>query len=68
MLIGVNDGRYFLRLFHCIDKQGNIILPDAVEYRSARHSSPPTEQRPPCRSSCLVDCSIDEKMSLLSLE
>ncbi|CAN6163038.1 unnamed protein product, partial [Urochloa humidicola] len=76
MLIGVNDGRYFLGLFHCIDKQGNIILQDAVEYRSARHSSPPTEQRclglilipAACRSSCEVDCSIEEKMSLLCLE
>ncbi|TKW23159.1 hypothetical protein SEVIR_4G275300v4 [Setaria viridis] len=76
MLIGVNDGRYFLGLFHCIDKQGNIILQDAVEYRSARHSSPPTEQRclgiilipATCRSSCQVDCSIEEKMSLLCLE
>ncbi|KAG2607942.1 N-alpha-acetyltransferase 38-A, NatC auxiliary subunit-like [Panicum virgatum] len=76
MLIGVNDGRYFLGLFHCIDKQGNIILQDAVEYRSARHSSPPTEQRclglilipAACRSSCQVDCSIEEKMSLLCLE
>ncbi|KAF8687349.1 hypothetical protein HU200_043034 [Digitaria exilis] len=76
MLIGVNDGRYFLGLFHCLDKQGNIILQDAVEYRSARHSAPPTEQRSlglilipaACRSSCQVDCSIDEKMSLLCLE
>ncbi|CAL5040006.1 unnamed protein product [Urochloa decumbens] len=76
MLIGVNDGRYFLGLFHCIDKQGNIILQDAVEYRSARQSSPPTEQRclglilipAACRSSCQVDCSIEEKMSLLCLE
>ncbi|XP_066372844.1 uncharacterized protein [Miscanthus floridulus] len=61
MLIGVNDGRYFHGLFHCIDKHGNIILQDAVEYRSAaRHCSPPTEQRclglilipAACRSSC----------------
>ncbi|KQK17114.1 uncharacterized protein LOC100838157 [Brachypodium distachyon] len=77
MLIGVNDGRYFLGLFHCIDKQGNIILQDAVEYRSARHSpSPPTEQRclglilipAACRLSCHVDCFIEEQMSLLSLD
>ena len=77
MLIGVNDGRYFHGLFHCIDKQGNIILQDAVEYRSAaRHCSPPTEQRclglilipAACRSSCQVDCSVEEKMSLLCLE
>ena len=77
MLIGVNDGRYFLGLFHCIDKQGNIILQDAVEYRSARHSSSsPMEQRglglilipAACRSSCHVDCFIEEQMSLLSLD
>uniref|UniRef100_J3MGU7 Sm domain-containing protein n=2 Tax=Oryza brachyantha TaxID=4533 RepID=J3MGU7_ORYBR len=76
MLVGVNDGRYFLGLFHCVDKQGNILLQDAVEYRSARHSSPsPTEQRSlglilipaACRSSCHVDCSVEGSMSLLSL-
>ncbi|XP_008777091.1 uncharacterized protein LOC103697088 [Phoenix dactylifera] len=76
MLIGVNDGRFFLGLFHCIDKQGNIILQDAVEYRSTRRSLPsPMEQRSlglilipsSCRSSCHVDCSIEEHMSLLSL-
>nr|XP_029116207.1 uncharacterized protein LOC114912677 [Elaeis guineensis] len=76
MLIGVNDGRFFLGLFHCIDKQGNIILQEAVEYRSTRRSSPsPMEQRSlglilipaSCRSSCHVDCSIEEHMSLLSL-
>lgn len=76
MLIGVKDGRYFLGLFHCIDKQGNIILQDAVEYRSAHASAPPTEQRclglilipAACRSSCQVDCSLEEKMSLLCLD
>jgi small nuclear ribonucleoprotein (snRNP)-like protein len=76
MLIGVKDGRYFLGLFHCIDRQGNIILQDAVEYRSARPSSPPTEQRclglilipAACRSSCQVDCSVEEKMFLLCLD
>ncbi|XP_047074723.1 uncharacterized protein LOC124684458 [Lolium rigidum] len=77
MLVGVIDGRYFLGLFHCIDKQGNIILQDAVEYRSARHSSSsPMEQRclglilipAACRSSCHVDCFIEEQMSLLSLD
>ncbi|XP_042489460.1 uncharacterized protein LOC122069499 [Macadamia integrifolia] len=77
MLVGVNDGRFFLGVFHCIDKQGNIILQDAVEYRSTRRSSPsPMEQRclglilipSSCRSSCHVDCSIDEQLSLLSLE
>ena len=76
MLIGVKDGRYFVGLFHCIDKQGNIILQDAMEYRTARASSPPTEQRclglilvpAACRSSCQVDCSVEEKMSLLCLD
>jgi small nuclear ribonucleoprotein (snRNP)-like protein len=78
MLIGVKDGRYFLGLFHCIDKQGNIILQDAVEYRSARpSSSPPTEQRclglilvpAACRSSCQVDCcSVEGKLSLLCFD
>lgn len=77
MLVGVNDGRYFLGLFHCVDKQGNIILQDAVEYRSARRSSPsaPKEERclglilipASCRSSCHVDCFIEEQMVLLSL-
>ncbi|PIA39193.1 hypothetical protein AQUCO_02700402v1 [Aquilegia coerulea] len=76
MLIGVNDGRFFMGAFHCIDKQGNIILQDAVEFRTTRRSSPaPMEQRclglilipSSCRSSCHVDCSIEEQMSLLSL-
>ncbi|XP_048541385.1 uncharacterized protein LOC125520483 isoform X1 [Triticum urartu] len=77
MLVGVNDGRYFLGLFHCVDKQGNIILQDAVEYRSARRSFPsaPKEERclglilipASCRSSCHVDCFIEEQMALLSL-
>ncbi|KAK3146678.1 hypothetical protein QOZ80_3BG0270100 [Eleusine coracana subsp. coracana] len=72
MLIGVKDDRYFLGLFHCIDKQGNIILQDAVEYRSARASAPPMEQRclglilipAACRSSCQVDCCVEDKLSL----
>ncbi|OVA00843.1 Ribonucleoprotein LSM domain [Macleaya cordata] len=77
MLVGVNDGRFFVGAFHCIDKQGNIILQDAVEYRSIRRSSPsPMEQRSlglilipsSCRSSCHVDCSIEEQLSLLSLQ
>ncbi|KAG9439607.1 hypothetical protein H6P81_019772 [Aristolochia fimbriata] len=76
MLVGVNDGRFFLGAFHCIDKQGNIILQDAVEYRSTRRSSPsPMEQRclglilipSSCRTTCHADCSIDEQLSLLSL-
>ncbi|KAJ7968963.1 Small nuclear ribonucleoprotein family protein [Quillaja saponaria] len=63
MLVGIKDGRFFLGTFHCIDKQGNIILQDAVEYRSTRRSSPsPLEQRclglilipSSCRSTCHV--------------
>ncbi|CAK9167853.1 unnamed protein product [Ilex paraguariensis] len=77
MLVGVSDGRFFLGTFYCIDKQGNIILQDAIEYRSTRRSSPsPMEQRGlglilipfSCRTSCHVDCSIDEQLSLLSLQ
>ncbi|KAG5515844.1 hypothetical protein RHGRI_036778 [Rhododendron griersonianum] len=77
MLVGVSDGRFFLGTFYCIDKQGNIILQDAVEYRNTRHSSPsPMEQRClglilipfSCRKSCHVDCSIEEQLSLLSLK
>ncbi|XP_028792144.1 uncharacterized protein LOC114759538 isoform X2 [Neltuma alba] len=76
MLVGIKDGRFFLGGFYCMDKQGNIILQDAVEYRSTRRSSPsPMEQRclglilipSSCRTSCHVDCSVDEQLSLLSL-
>ncbi|KAK4753176.1 hypothetical protein SAY87_021974 [Trapa incisa] len=77
ILIGIKDGRFFLGNFYCLDKQGNIILQDALEYRSTRRSSPsPMEQRclgliliPSwCRTSCHVDCSIEERLSLLSLQ
>lgn len=77
MLVGIKDGRFFLGTFHCIDKQGNIILQDAVEYRSTRRSSPsPMEQRclglilipSSCRTSCHVDCSIEEQLSLLKVQ
>ncbi|KAK9131531.1 hypothetical protein Sjap_012018 [Stephania japonica] len=77
MLVGVKDGRFFVGAFHCMDKQGNIILQDAVEYRSTRRSSPsPMEHRSlglilipsSCRSSCHVDFSIEEQASLLSLQ
>ncbi|KAK1420364.1 hypothetical protein QVD17_21895 [Tagetes erecta] len=77
MLVGVSDGRFFLGAFYCMDKQGNIILQDAVEYRSTRRSSPSAkEQRGlglilipfACRTSCHVDCSIDEHLALLSLQ
>ncbi|XP_020235594.1 uncharacterized protein LOC109815314 [Cajanus cajan] len=76
ILVGIKDGRFFLGSFYCIDKQGNIILQDAVEYRSTRQSSPsPMEQRclglilipSSCRTSCHVDCSLQEHFSLLSL-
>jgi len=76
MLVGIKDGRFFLGSFYCIDKQGNIILQDAIEYRSTRQSSPsPMEQRclglilipSSCRTSCHVDSSIHEQFSLLSL-
>ncbi|KAK4254558.1 hypothetical protein QN277_009924 [Acacia crassicarpa] len=76
MLVGIKDGRFFLGGFYCMDKQGNIILQDAVEYRSTRRSSPsPMEQRclglilipSSCRISCHVDCSVEEQLSLLSL-
>ncbi|CAA6665104.1 unnamed protein product [Spirodela intermedia] len=76
MLVGVNDGRFFVGAFHCIDKQGNIILQDAVEFRSTRRGRPsPMEQRclglilipTSCRTSCHVDCSVEEQISLLSL-
>lgn len=76
MLVGIKDGRFFLGTFYCIDKQGNILLQDAVEHRSTRRSSAsPMEQRGlgpilipfSCRTSCHVDCSMEEQLSLLSL-
>lgn len=77
MLIGIKDGRFFVGTFYCMDKQGNIILQDAVEYRSTRRSAPsPMEHRgvglilipSSCRSSCHVDCSIQDQLSLLSVQ
>ncbi|KAL0352838.1 UNVERIFIED_CONTAM: hypothetical protein Sangu_0865100 [Sesamum angustifolium] len=77
MLVGIKDGRFFVGIFYCMDKQGNIILQDALEYRSTRRSSPsPMEHRGvglilipfSCRTSCHVDCSIEEHLSLLSLK
>ncbi|CAA3027727.1 small nuclear ribonucleo [Olea europaea subsp. europaea] len=77
MLVGIKDGRFFIGTFYCMDKQGNIILQDAIEYRSTRRSSPsPMEHRGvglilipfSCRISCHVDCAIDEQLSLLSLQ
>ncbi|KAL2474995.1 Small nuclear ribonucleoprotein family protein [Abeliophyllum distichum] len=77
MLVGIKDGRFFIGTFYCMDKQGNIILQDAVEYRSTRRFSPsPMEHRGvglilipfSCRTSCHVDCAIEEQLSLLSLQ
>ncbi|KAL7129661.1 hypothetical protein ABFS83_13G082800 [Erythranthe nasuta] len=77
MLIGIKDGRFFLGSFYCMDKQGNIILQDAVEYRSTRRTSPsPMEHRAvglilipfSCRTSCHADCSVEDQLSLLSLK
>ncbi|CAN1145755.1 Small nuclear ribonucleoprotein-associated protein B [Linum perenne] len=76
MLVGIKDGRFFMGTFHCMDKQGNIILQDAVEYRSTRRNSPsPMEQR--ClglilipfsaRTSCHIECPIEEQMSLMTV-
>ncbi|KAJ8438100.1 LOW QUALITY PROTEIN: hypothetical protein Cgig2_015357 [Carnegiea gigantea] len=73
MLLAVNDGRFFTGNFHCIDKQGNILLQDAVDTR--RSSPSPMEQRglglilipSSCQTSCHIDCSVDEQLSLLSL-
>ncbi|CAN4077029.1 unnamed protein product [Withania somnifera] len=76
MLVGISDGRFFLGTFYCIDKQGNIILQDAVEYRNTRRSATsPMEQRclglilipSSCWKTCHVDCSIDEQLSIMSL-
>lgn len=103
--VGVEDSRVFIGKFHCLDKQGNIILYDTVEYRqispppsttttssssssagsdgqSSSGSAPPaatdsatTEQRSlglvlipaRCRTSCHVECSLEEQFSLLSI-
>ncbi|KAK1277770.1 hypothetical protein QJS04_geneDACA022168 [Acorus gramineus] len=76
MMVGVNDGRFFAGSFNCIDKQGNIILQDALEYRPVRCSSPsPYEQRclglilipASCRTSCHVEASLEEQLSGLSI-
>ncbi|KAL6567291.1 hypothetical protein OROGR_000959 [Orobanche gracilis] len=77
MLIGIKDGRFFVGTFYCMDKQGNIILQDAVEYRSTRRDSPsPMEYRvvglilipSSCRTSSHVDCSVEEQLSLMSIK
>lgn len=39
LCIGVTDGRTFVGRFHCMDKQGNILLHDSVEYRKEKAPS-----------------------------
>ncbi|KAH7307750.1 hypothetical protein KP509_22G075200 [Ceratopteris richardii] len=91
MKVGVSDGRFFIGKFHCLDKQGNIILYDTLECRPIHPSSTDVdvhlstrfpqskgtvEQRnlglvlipAKCRTSCLVEGSIEEKLTLLSLQ
>ncbi|XP_024542349.1 N-alpha-acetyltransferase 38, NatC auxiliary subunit-like [Selaginella moellendorffii] len=71
MRIGVADGRIFVGKFHCLDKQGNIILYDTLEQRQGAGTEPrslglvliPTH----CRVSCHVECSLGENLSGLSL-
>lgn len=80
--VGVTDGRVFVGKFHCLDKQGNIILYDAVEYRQITKPSSSSPSTSDCmehrslglilisarvRTSCHVECSLDEQMSILSL-
>ncbi|XP_051124887.1 uncharacterized protein LOC127247190 [Andrographis paniculata] len=77
MLVGIKDGRFFVGNFYCMDKQGNIILQDAIEYRNTRRTCPsPMDHRgvglilipSSCRMSCHVDCSVDEQLALLNLK
>ncbi|KAG0562992.1 hypothetical protein KC19_9G188000 [Ceratodon purpureus] len=73
MKVEVQDGRVFVGKFHCLDKQGNIILYDTVEFRNVGVA--PAEQRSlglvliPARwrISCHVESSLDEKMNLLTV-
>lgn len=74
--VGVEDGRMFEGKFHCLDKQGNIILYDTVEFRNVPGAGrAPVEQRSlglvlipaRCRTSCHVECSLEEKMDLLQI-
>ncbi|KAG6546292.1 hypothetical protein Mapa_012332 [Marchantia paleacea] len=37
--VGVEDGRIFVGKFHCLDKQGNIILYDTLEYRQINQAT-----------------------------
>lgn len=76
--VGVEDGRLFVGKFHCLDKQGNIILYDTVEFRNVSTGAGgfvPVEQRvlgmvlipARCRTSCHVECSLAEQLDLLSI-
>lgn len=77
MLVGINDGRFFLGNFYCLDKQGNVILQDAVEFRSVRRgaAAAPMEQRGlglilvprRCRTSCHVGCGVEDEMAKMSV-
>lgn len=77
MKVGVEDGRLFVGKFHCLDKQGNIILYETVEFRNVDGvvGGVPVEERSlgmvlipaRCRTSCHVECSLDEKLDLLSI-
>eukprot|EP00246_Nothoceros_aenigmaticus_P007687 TRINITY_DN21676_c0_g1_i1.p1 TRINITY_DN21676_c0_g1~~TRINITY_DN21676_c0_g1_i1.p1 ORF type:complete len:147 (+),score=19.07 TRINITY_DN21676_c0_g1_i1:129-569(+) len=76
MRVGVTDGRLFFGKFHCLDKQGNIILSDTVEQMEDPSSAGNPELRhlglvliPAIhQTSCHVECSLYEQMSLLSIE
>ncbi|GJP51267.1 hypothetical protein CLOM_g10440 [Closterium sp. NIES-68] len=43
--IGITDGRIFIGRFNCLDKQGNIILHDCVEFRRASPAADPADPR-----------------------
>ena len=81
--VGVTDGRVFVGKFHCLDKQGNIILYDAVEYRQIAKPSSSSASSSNCmehrslglilisarvRTSCHVECFLEEQISLLALD
>lgn len=75
--VGVEDGRLFVGKFHCLDKQGNIILYDTVEFRNVSTGAGFTlvEQGvlgmvlipARCRTSCHFECSLAEQLDLLSI-
>ncbi|BFI41886.1 hypothetical protein MPTK2_8g03570 [Marchantia polymorpha subsp. ruderalis] len=88
--VGVEDGRIFMGKFHCLDKQGNIILYDTTEYRQISQASSSSDSTcgagagaspysmelrslglvlipARCRTSCFVECPMQERQSLLSV-